>query len=113
MSSAQIIRPVANQNCEGERQRVRIDERRSARELRNAQDKKGAGKPAASTVALDAKLLVSRKVAAQMLSISIRALDYIIADGRLPTRRIANRVLISTEEVRKFARSDHPEKLAV
>jgi len=32
-----------------------------------------------------------------MLSISIRGVDYMIADGRLSTRRIANRVLIPIE----------------
>jgi hypothetical protein len=35
-----------------------------------------------------------------------------IADGRLSTRRIANRVLIPIEEIRKFAQSDHPMRLA-
>jgi len=47
-----------------------------------------------------------------MLSISIRGVDYMIADGRLSTRRIANRVLIPIEEIRKFAQSDHPRRLA-
>src|SRR6266567_5399822 len=47
-----------------------------------------------------------------MLSISIRGVDYLIATKRLSTRRIANRVLIPIEEIRKFARSDHPERTA-
>jgi hypothetical protein len=38
--------------------------------------------------------------------------DYYIATKRLSTRRIANRVLIPIEEIRKFARSDHPERMA-
>lgn len=65
-----------------------------------------------TAVPLDQKLLVSRKVAAEMLTISIRKVDYMIADGRLLTRRIDNRVLIPIEEIRKFARSDHPRRMA-
>ena len=68
--------------------------------------------PAKATMSPDAKLLVSRREAAAILSISIRGVDYMIADGRLSTRRIANRVLIPTEEIRKFAQSDHPSRLA-
>jgi hypothetical protein len=68
--------------------------------------------PNRASVSPDAKLLVSRKMASEMLSISIRGVDYMIADGRLSTRRIANRVLIPTEEIRKFAQSDHPKRLA-
>ncbi len=65
-----------------------------------------------ATVPLDGKLLVSREEAAAMLSISIRAVDYKISTGQLLTRRIANRVLILIEEMRRFARSDHPERMA-
>ena len=67
--------------------------------------------PATGNLAPDAKLLVSRKAAAEMLSISVRGVDYLIAARRLSTRRIANRVLIPVEEIRKFARSDHPESM--
>ena len=68
--------------------------------------------PAKATVPVDNKLLVSREEAAAMLSISVRGVDYYIATKRLSTRRIANRVLIPIEEIRKFARSDHPERMA-
>jgi hypothetical protein len=44
--------------------------------------------PARITVAVESKILASREEAAQMLSISQRALDYLIATRRLPTRRI-------------------------
>jgi hypothetical protein len=47
-----------------------------------------------------------------MLSISVRAIDYLIATKRLSTRRIGTRVLVPVENVRKFARSDHPERMA-
>jgi len=46
-----------------------------------------------------------------MLSISQRALDYLIATRRLPTRRIAGRVLIPVFELRKYVRTDHPERI--
>jgi len=71
-----------------------------------------ARRPTGAAIAPDAKLLVSRNVAAEMLSISVRGVDYMIARRQLSTRRIANRVLIPTEEVRKFARSDHPGRMA-
>jgi hypothetical protein len=60
----------------------------------------------------DAKLRVSREETAQVLSNSIRAIDYLIATKRLFTRRIGTRVLIPIEDVRRFARSDHPERMA-
>ncbi|MGC1422119.1 MAG: helix-turn-helix domain-containing protein [Terracidiphilus sp.] len=68
--------------------------------------------PANATVPPQAKLLVSREEAAQLLSISVRGVDYLVADKRLSARRIGTRVLIPIEDVRKFARSDHPERLA-
>jgi len=66
----------------------------------------------ADAITPEAKVLVSRKAAAAMLSISIRGVDYMIAAKRLSTRRIANRVLIPVDEIRRFARSDHPERMA-
>lgn len=58
------------------------------------------------------KLLVSREEAAQLLSISPRAIDYLIANQQLTIRRIGTRVLIPTADVQRFARADHPEPLA-
>jgi excisionase family DNA binding protein len=63
------------------------------------------------TVAPEDKLLVSREEAAQLLSISQRGLDYLVASKRLPTRRIGGRVLIPVAELRKYARCDHPERI--
>lgn len=57
------------------------------------------------------KFLLSREEAAQVLSISQRALDYLIAARRLPTRRIGGRVLIPVADLRKFARGDHAERI--
>jgi excisionase family DNA binding protein len=59
------------------------------------------------TIAPEARLLVSREEAAQLLSISPRGLDYLIANRRLPTRRIGGRVLIPVADLRKYARGDH------
>jgi excisionase family DNA binding protein len=58
------------------------------------------------------KLLVSRGEVANLLSISERSVDYLVANKLLATRRIGTRVLIPMEEVRKFSRSDHPESMA-
>jgi excisionase family DNA binding protein len=69
--------------------------------------------PARATIPAEAKLLVSREEAAQLLSISQRGLDYLIANRRLPTRRIGGRVLIPVADLRKYVRGDHPERIVV
>jgi excisionase family DNA binding protein len=69
--------------------------------------------PQRVTVAPENKLLVSREEASQMLSISQRALDYLVATKRLPARRIGGRVLIPVSDLRHYARFDHPERIAV
>jgi excisionase family DNA binding protein len=67
--------------------------------------------PQRVTVAPEDKILVSREEAAQLLSISQRGLDYLVASKRLPTRRIGGRVLIPVSDLRKYARCDHPERI--
>jgi excisionase family DNA binding protein len=67
--------------------------------------------PARATIPAEEKLLVSRGEAAQLLSISQRGLDYLIANRKLPTRRIGGRVLIPVADLRKYARGDHPERI--
>ena len=67
--------------------------------------------PESVKVAPDSKLLVSRVEAAQLLSISERGGDYLLAARRLPTRRIGGRVLIPVADLRKYARGDHPERI--
>ncbi len=69
--------------------------------------------PASIPVTPDNKLLVSRQEAAQLLSISERAIDYLVANKHIATRRIGSRVLIPVTELHRFARSDHPEPLAI
>lgn len=68
-------------------------------------------RPQRANISSEEKLLVGRVEAAEMLSISARALDYLVANKQLTTRRIGTRVLIPTSELRRFSRSDHPERL--
>ena len=67
---------------------------------------------AAATVHPKDKLLVSQDEAAQLLSISRRSIEYLVATKRPFIRRIGTRALIPIEDVRRFARSDHPEPVA-
>ena len=53
------------------------------------------------------RLLYDRKTAAERLSISVRALDRLIANKCITARRIGSRVLIPYGELKKFARADH------
>lgn len=68
--------------------------------------------PKRAAIAPDARLLVGRQDAAAMLSISPRAVDYLVANKKLRSRRIGARVLIPISELRRFSRDDHPEALA-
>ena len=68
--------------------------------------------PARETIPNNQRLLVGRKEAADLLSISARALDYLVANRQLSTRRIGARVLIPIAELQRFARADHPGRLA-
>ena len=52
-------------------------------------------------------LLLSRRDAAVLLSISIRSLDNLIARRRLPVRKVGKRVLVPLAALESFAKSDH------
>jgi excisionase family DNA binding protein len=69
-------------------------------------------RPGRVPIAPEEKLLVGRDEAADMLSISRRALDYLVAKKQLSVRRIGARVLIPLSDLRKFSGIDHPERLA-
>jgi hypothetical protein len=69
-------------------------------------------KPIRDPMSPDERLLVGREDAAEMLSISRRALDYLVANKQLVTRRIGARVLIPVADLRRFSRMSHPERLA-
>ena len=58
------------------------------------------------------KLLYDRKSVAYALSISIRALDYLIAKREIRIRRIGGKVLIAATELKRFAAADHAQPLA-
>ena len=68
--------------------------------------------PARAGLSVDEKLLIGRQEAAAVLSISQRALDYLMANKQLQVRRIGSRVLIPRSELMRFARADHPEPIA-
>jgi excisionase family DNA binding protein len=67
--------------------------------------------PARVRIAPDAKILVGREEAAQLLSISVRGIDCLLANRRLPFRKLGGRILIPVAELRKYARSDHPDRI--
>lgn len=56
---------------------------------------------------MDSKLLVTRKEAALMLSISLRFLEGLIGRKELRARRLGRRVLIERRELERFVRRDH------
>jgi excisionase family DNA binding protein len=68
--------------------------------------------PGNEKVTPHAKLLVSREQAAEILSISVRSVDYLLANRQLSFRRIGTRTLIPVAELQRFARMDHPERIA-
>jgi hypothetical protein len=75
----------------------------------NVTQRKGPGRAEGSH---DGKLLVGRHEAAEMLSISCRALDYLVASKQLMIRRIGSRVLIPVSALERFSNCDHPDRLA-
>ena len=64
--------------------------------------------PMRASVPPEDRLLVGRRQAAQLLSISERSLDYLLANQQLHAKRIASRVLIAVTELERYARADHP-----
>jgi hypothetical protein len=62
---------------------------------------------AAASTELPSKILYDRKSAAYALSISVRSLDYLIANKRLNTRKVGKKILIPHAELVRFARADH------
>ncbi len=68
--------------------------------------------PVKANVPPDAKLLVSRKEAAGIVSLSLRSIDGLLASKQLPFRKIGNRTLIPLNALQRFARMDHPERIA-
>jgi hypothetical protein len=57
------------------------------------------------------KLLYGREEAAGLLSLSLRAIDYLISKGEIKTRKVGGRTLITIGALREFAGRDHPDRL--
>ena len=53
-------------------------------------------------------LLLSKKQAASVLGISIRSVEYMLANGRLEGRRLGRRRLVTRRSTEKLARADVP-----
>ena len=53
------------------------------------------------------RLLYNKKNAAIQLSISPRSIGYLIAEGKIGTRKIGKRILIPHSELVRFAKADH------
>lgn len=62
--------------------------------------------PKTSTDAHLPRLLYSRAEAAYQWSLSIRAVDYGIAEGTIRVRRIGGRILITHQELLRYASHD-------
>jgi hypothetical protein len=58
------------------------------------------------------RLLYDRKTASQMLSISIRSLDYLLARKTFQTRKIGKKILITHDSLVRFSRADHSGPVA-
>jgi len=68
--------------------------------------------PTKVTVPPDAKLLVGREEAAAMVSLSVRSIDYLIANKELQFRKIGTRTMIPVSEPQRFVCMDHPKRIA-
>ena len=53
-------------------------------------------------------IALSRREAADALRISLRTIDYLLAQGKLCGRRIGRRIVIPRGEIEKFLRRDTP-----
>jgi len=60
-----------------------------------------------SKEAIEQPILLTRRAAAALLSISERSLDYAIQRGEIKVRRAGRKVLVPRSEVERYARRDH------
>jgi excisionase family DNA binding protein len=56
----------------------------------------------------DAPIALSKQEAADLLSVSVRTIDRLIALKELPVRRLGRRVLIPRNAIENLLRHDHP-----
>jgi excisionase family DNA binding protein len=57
------------------------------------------------------RLLYSRKEAAYLLSLSVRAIDYLLKERRLQSRKVGGRILVPHDELQRFARYDRMDSV--
>ena len=57
-------------------------------------------------------VLISRQMAAIMLSISIRGIDYLVAQGKLPARKLGRRTLIPRDAITQLALNGDVRRIA-
>lgn len=82
------------------------------REPRRKETRDKRKPPTGASVSPGPKLLVSRREAAGIVSLSIRSIDNLLASKQLPFRKIGTRTLIPIEELQRFAGRDHPKRMA-
>jgi len=56
-------------------------------------------------------ILISKAACASILSVSVRAIDYLITNKKLESRRLGRRVLVVRSSVVRFAAKDNPGPL--
>jgi excisionase family DNA binding protein len=54
------------------------------------------------------KLLLTRNEAAEVLNLSTRSIDYLVAEGQLPSRKLGKRRLIPRGAVEQMAKTGCP-----
>ena len=107
------IQTVIPPRAQRSRQQIVTSESSAIQELTAAGTRQGKRKPQPKVVVPPhAKLLVGRVEAAVRLSLSVRSVDYLLANKQLKSKRIGGRVLIPLPELERFARMDHPQRIA-
>lgn len=54
------------------------------------------------------KLLVSKREAAELLSVSVRTIENLLARKELQARKVGRRTLLAFAALERFVRRDHP-----
>jgi hypothetical protein len=86
-------------------------EENTTMELTSKKPCRSASVSGATTPSTLPRLLYSRTQAAYQWSLSVRAVDYMIAQGKVRVRRIGGRILIPYSELLRLARTDQIERI--
>jgi excisionase family DNA binding protein len=86
-------------------------EKKHAPHVRNSGDEPEVLLSSTSRIQLQ-RLLYDKQTAAEMLSISLRSLNYLLSRGQIRFRRIGSRVLIRHGDLVRFAHGHHPETVS-